>query len=427
MHSLLTLPNGVRLLTEEVPAVQTAAIGFFFTVGSRHEAPQDNGSAHFIEHMLFKGTSTRSARQLAMDMDAIGGQFNAYTTKELTCFYTHCLTEHLDRAVDILTDMIFCSTFTQENLEMERGVILEEIGMYEDSPEDVVSEQLIHQIYRGSPLALPILGTEASLAGITAPSLHAWQQAHYIPSALVVSLAGRFTAHHLDRLTALLGSMPPAPMFSTLPAAYQPALTVRSKEIEQNHLLLGFPAPSYRDPRRVPCSLLNSIVGGTSSSRLFQELRERLGLCYAVYSLVADHEDTGLFGVYAAVSPEVEQATLDALRAVVLDLAEHGPTQKELDRARDQARASMVMGLESTPAKMNHLANSMLFYNRVRSIESFLEEYESVTREQVRDMAQEIFRMDQASLSVVGRAAEAGAYQAWLDRPAPPQETSPSG
>ncbi len=417
MHQLHTLPNGARLLTEEVPSVRTAALGFFVAVGSRHEAPEDNGSAHFIEHMLFKGTATRSTRQLAMDMDAIGGQFNAYTTREHTCFHAHCLTEHLDRAMDLLEDMLFHSTFTQENLEMERSVILEEIGMYEDSPEDLVGEELIRQVYRGTPLAQPILGTEATLSAMDASSLHAWQRAHYIPGAMVVALAGSFTPHHVDRLLALLEAMPPAPLFPTLPSRYRPAVTVRTKEIEQNHLMLAFPAPSFRDPRQATCTLLNSLVGGTPSSRLFQQLREQLGLCYTVYSLVADHEDTGFFAVYAAVSPEAERPTLEVVRRTVLDLAEHGPARKELERVRDQAKATLLMGLESVSAKMNHLASSLLFYGTVRTTDELIGQYEAVTREQVRDLAQEIFSMDCSSLSVVGHGAPAEEYRAWLDLP----------
>lgn len=416
MHQQITLPNGARVLTEEVPYARSAALGFFVGVGSRNEDAAHNGSAHFIEHMLFKGTHRRSAADLARDMDAIGGQFNAYTTKEHTCFHGRTLDTHLDRSLDILSDMLFHSRFAQEDIETERGVILEEISMYEDTPDDLVSERLNAAVFKGSPLARPILGTQATLTPVTGQSLSDWQKEHYRPGAIVASLAGRFTQAHVDRLCDCLSQLEPGAVSTTAPAEYHPAVTAKKKAIEQNHLILAYPAISYLDERRPQIMLLNALLGGGCSSRLFQEVREKRGLCYTVYSYVSDHSDAGLLGIYAGLNREQEDAALDTIRSIVTELADHGPTQEELDRVREQVKASVLMGTESIQSRMSHLGTSTLLYGRVREIEEVMGLYDAVTVEQLRDLAQEIFIPSQASLSAVGRVKTAGEYSAWLGR-----------
>ena len=416
MYRPITLPNGARLLLQEVPGAQSAALGFFVGVGSRHEAPRENGAAHFIEHMLFKGTARRSAGQLARDMDAIGGQFNAYTTKEHTCFYGRTLDRHLDEGLDILADMLFHSRFDQGDVELERGVILEEIGMYEDTPEDLVSERLSAAVYRGTPLARPILGRESTLEGMTGEWLARWQRKHYHAGNLVAALAGKFSPAQADSLRDLLAALPSGLPAQSPPVTYRPAVTAKKKAIEQNHLILAFPAPSYLDERRPQVLLLNALLGGGCSSRLFQQLREERGLCYSVYSYVADHADTGLLGIYAGVSRDQEWAALEGARRVALELADHGPSQEEVDRVREQAKANLLMGSESVQARMSHLGSSALLYGRVRETGELLDLYDAVTREQLRDLAGALFRMEAASLSAVGRVGSSADYAAWLGR-----------
>ena len=414
MYRQVTLPNGARLLTEAVPGARSAALGFFVGVGSRHEGAKENGAAHFIEHMLFKGTQRRTAAQLAKDTDAIGGQFNAYTTKEHTCFYARTLDSHLDQGLDILEDMLFHSKFDPADTQLERGVILEEIGMYEDTPEDLVAERLSAAVYKGSPLARPILGRASTLSGMGGGWLREWQRERYHAGVLVAALAGSFTRAQEERLTQLLAALPAGPLPKVRPAAYHGAVTVKRKAVEQNHLILAFPAPTYLDPRRAQVLLLNSLLGGGCSSRLFQELREERGLCYTVYSYVADHEDTGLIGVYAAVSPDQERQALEAARRVVLELADHGPAREEVDRVREQAKAGLLMGNESVQARMSHMGSSALLYGRVRETQEILDLYDAVTPEQLRALAGELFRMEQASLSAVGRVSPAAEYSQWL-------------
>ena len=415
MYRSITLPNGARILTQRIPGVRSAALGFFVGAGSRHERASENGAAHFIEHMSFKGTATRSAGDLAREMDAIGGQVNAYTTKEHTCYYARCLDSHLDRAEDLLCDMLFASRFDQGDVDLERGVILEEIGMYEDTPEDLCAERLSMAVYKGDSLGRPILGRASTLEKMTGEWLRQWQQDHYRPQAMVVSLAGSFSQHHVDALVERLSALPEGPLPPSRQAYYRSAVTVRKKAIEQNHLILAFPGLSYLDERRYQLLLLNSILGGGCSSRLFQQLREQRGLCYSVYSYVSDHADTGFLGIYTGLSREQEQPALETVRAIVSQLAEQGPTQEELDRAREQAKANILMGLESVQARMSHLGSSTLLYGRVREPEELLAAYDQVTREDLRLLSQEMFAFPRASLSAVGRVRQSEEYANWLE------------
>lgn len=416
MHHTMTLPNGARILTEEVPGVRTAALGYFVGTGSRHEGARECGAAHFIEHMSFKGTDTMDAVDLARETDAIGGQVNAYTTKESTCYYARCLDSHLDRATELLEGMLLRSRFDEGDVALERGVILEEIGMYEDTPEELCADRLAAAVYKGAALGRPILGKESTLVPMTGQWLRQWQRDHYGPERLVVSLTGRFDQRAVDRLAAGLAALPPGKPRRERETAYCPAYTARRKAIEQNHLMLAFPALSYLDPRRYQLMLLNAVLGGGASSRLFQELRERQGLCYSVYSYVSDHLDTGYLGIYTALGRETEERALAAACQIVGELAQHGPTQEELDRAREQAKANVIMGLESVQARMSHLGSATLLFGRVRTPDEILAEYDAVTRDQLRALSGELLDFSQASLSAVGRVDTAEGYRQRVEK-----------
>ena len=409
-----TLPNGVRILTEPVPGVRSAALGIWVGTGSRHEKAGENGAAHFIEHMLFKGTARRTAAQLAEEMDAVGGQVNAFTTKECTCFYARVLDTHLPRAADILCDMFFHSRFDDADVETERGVILEEIGMYEDNPEDLCAERLAGEVFRGSPLARPILGRKATLEKMDGAWLREYQRTHYGPRRIVVALAGSFTQADVDDLTARFSALAPVAPLSLRSAAYTPGVVVKKKAIEQNHLTLAFPGLPFADRRRFALQLLSSILGGGMSSRLFQQVRERQGLCYSIYSYGTCHDDTGYFGVYTALGKETERQALDTILRVIREVAGEGVTQAELDRAREQSKSNVLMGLESTQSHMSSLARGELLQGEVLDEDQIIAAYDAVTREDVRKLARELFRFDQASLSAVGRVGSAEEYQALL-------------
>ena len=415
MHHMITLPNGVRILTQPVPAVRTAAIGIFVGTGSRHEAAAQSGAAHFLEHMAFKSTQNRTTDQLARQIDAVGGQMNAYTTKESTCFYARCLDSHLEQVIDLLCDMLFHSSFLPEEVNTERGVILEEIGMYRDTPEDLVAERLSAAVYKGHSLARPILGTKKTLDAMTGEWLRAYRREHYRPDRIVVSQAGSFSDAAVSELKSRFSSLSGTPTPAIRPAVYQSAITTRRKAIEQNHLIVAFPSLSFLDERRYAMHLMSSILGGGVSSRLFQEVREKRGLCYTVYSYIADHEDTGLLGLYTALSPDTERQALDTLCRVAADLAEHGPDQEELDRAREQAKSNILMSLESTQSRMSHMGTAMLLRGKVSSIDEVIASYDAVTTDRVRALAQQVFDFGRASLSAVGKVGSEENYRILLD------------
>ena len=416
MHELIALPNGVRVVTERDSSLRSAALGIWVGTGSRHEKPSEGGAAHFIEHMLFKGTKSRTAAGIAMETDAIGGQINAFTTKECTCFYARVLDSHVEQVLDILWDMIYHSNFGQKDVDNERGVILEEIGMYEDTPDDVCAERLFAAVYKGSSLGRPILGKASTLRSFTGDFLRDYQERHYAPENTVVSLAGSFSPAVVEEICARFGSLSPRKSPDYRPARYTPAVTVRRKSTEQNHLTLAFPGLSYLSKERFALQLLSSTLGGGMSSRLFQEVRERRGLCYSVYSYGAGHADTGLFAVYTALNREMEPEALSTIRRLIEDFVAEGPTEEELSRAREQSKANVLMGLEGTQSRMSHMGRSLLFAGEILTPEDIISAYDSVTKEQILSLSREILRFDQASLSAVGKVGKREDYQAFLGR-----------
>lgn len=402
-YHLETLENGVRILTEPFNTVRSAALGIWVTTGSRDEKASESGAAHFIEHMLFKGTSTDSAAQLAARMDAIGGQLNAFTTKECTCFYVHALDSHLMEGLDILTAMFFDSKFDEEDVKTERGVILEEIGMYRDDPADVCSERLSDAVFHGTPLARPILGKKSTLDKMTGQWLKEYKESHYRPDKVIVSLAGSYNEAVVGEIRRRFSQMEPGKTAKAKAAVYTPAITVKRKATEQNQLILAFPSITAGDDKRFGMQLLSSILGGGMSSRLFQEVREKQGLCYSIYTYGSSYEDVGLFCIATAQSHETEEQAITSIRRVIDQFLEEGAAQEELDRARELSKANVLMGLESTTAHMNHLARSIIQGGEVLTPEEIIAAYDAVTLEQLQELARETFRWDQASLSVVGK------------------------
>lgn len=378
MYEKQTLPNGVRIVYEHMPHVRSAAIGVWVGVGSRYESPCEAGSAHFIEHMLFKGTAQHSASELAERMDAIGGQVNAYTTREGTCYYARVLDEHLDRAGDLLAEMLFTSNFSETDADNERGVIREEMDMYADTPEDLVTERLIGAAFPGA-LGRPVLGRPATIDRLTGARLRSFQIAHYIAPRIVIAVSGSFTDENIARLAAHFSWLPVRPDLTMRSGSYTPAFTLKRKAIEQNQISIGFPGLPTGAEERFTMALLSSILGGNMSSRLFQTVREKNGLCYAIYTYTASFLDCGMFGISAAVGRETEQ------------------------RAREQVHASVLMAEESTASRMNKLGYSELYLGRVLPADEVLARYDAVTREDILGLARETLDFDCVSFSAVGR------------------------
>lgn len=411
-----TLANGVRLVAEPVNTVRSVSVGIWVGNGSRFEAPEVNGISHFIEHMLFKGTPTRSAKQIATEMDAMGGQGNAFTSKECTCYYMRVLDTHLRQACDLLADMLCNASCKEEDINLERGVILEEIDMYEDSPEDVVVDKLFEACFQGSALGRPILGTPETLQNMNHDSMRAFMASNYRPKDIVVALSGNYTPADLDYLESLFIGITGEGRNTFEPAIYQPQTLLINKEIEQNHLCLAFEGlPSNHDERYV-YHLMHSILGGGMSSHLFQTIREQQGLCYSIYTFPATHMDCGLLSIYAGTGRGQETRVLAEACRVIAEYCEQGPTEDELARSREQLKSNLLMGLESTSTRMNHLGRGALLQDKLFDPDAIAAQIDAVTCEQVRAMSHRIFDLNRASFSVVGKPQSAETYLGILGR-----------
>ncbi len=415
MSEKITLPNGVRIVWEKVPHVRSAAVGIWVGVGSRYERRSEGGAAHFIEHMLFKGTSRYSAGDLAGIMDAIGGQINAYTTRDSTCFYARVLDTHLDTAIDLLGDMFFDSRFDQSDVESERGVIFEEMDMYADTPDDLVTERLLARTLPGA-LGRPVLGTKKTLGAFTGDSLRAFKERMYTAPRIVVALCGHFTTAHIRRLRRIFAALPAAEASPPAPAHYAPAFIVRRKATEQNQLCLGFPGLPMGHEDRFALQLLSTILGGSMSSRLFQTVRERNGLCYGIYTFTAGFSDVGLFGVSTALGRETEDRALELIMEELRRLRNEGVTAEELSRAREQTKSNLVISMESTTARMNKLGVGELMLGYSLAPDEVIARYDAVTEAQILSVARQVLDFSRLSFSAVGRVRPAEAYQEALGK-----------
>lgn len=410
MYEKITLPNGVRIVTEKVDYVRSASIGIWVKNGSRHEPEELGGISHFIEHMIFKGTEQRSAEDIAFAMDALGGQFNAFTTKEYTCYYLKVLDSHIKTGVAVLADMFLHSRFAEDDIALERGVVLEEIDMYEDTPEDVATEKLFEHCFAGSTLGRPILGTKKALSAMTGNTLRDYVRSHYRPQDTVIALSGRFDQSDLDYIRALFEPMRGEGCNQIEPAAYRPAVVVRPKEIEQNHLCLGFPGLPIGADARYALQVLSSILGGGMSSRLFQTVREQNGLCYAIYSFAAGHLDTGMVSIYTALGKNTEARAVALICKVLREFCANGPDAQELSRCREQLKANILMGMESTSARMHQLGKGELFLGHAVQADELIARYDAVTTDEVTELARRLFDFEQASICAVGQTGSAEYY-----------------
>ena len=411
MHTKITLKNGTRIIYEKVPGVRSVSLCIWVATGSRYESAAENGSSHYIEHMVFKGTETRSAEDLACEMDALGGQINAFTTKECTCFYGKVLDKHLGRLADVLCDMLFNSRFDESDVENERGVISEEIDMYADAPEDLVSERLASAVFKGSALARPVLGTKRTLSALTGERLRSYMATHYTGPSVVVSLSGSFTKADIEDLMKRFSQLPFGVRKPPQTAEYSPAFTSKRKPIEQNNLCLGFPGITDDDERRYAFSLMSNILGGGMSSRLFQSVRESRGLCYSVYSYTSSYSDTGLFAIYTALNPDTEREALSLIVSELDRFRSDGVTASEVDRVREQAKANLLMSLESTSSRASRLGRNELLLGYIPDMDSIIDAYDRVTADEIRELSREFIDFSRLSFSAVGRVGTADKYR----------------
>ena len=411
MYEKTTLPNGVRILHEHIPHVRSVSMGIWVSVGSRHERAAEYGASHFIEHMLFKGTKTRTAAELAALMDGIGGQINAFTTKECTCFHGRVLDTHLVALVDILSDMFFNSVFSEADVENECGVIFEEIDMYSDTPDDLVSERLLAAVYKGHSLGRPILGKRTALEKMSGASLMEYKNKHYTGGRVVIALSGSYTKDDIKLICDAFSAIPDGAAARLSPPRYSPVFTAKRKALEQNHVCLGFEGLGVTDDERFTLQLLSDIFGGGMSSRLFQSVREKRGLCYSIYSYGTSYMDSGIFSVYTALGKDTETVALELIKDEIRLLLDGGVTEAELLRAREQVKSNILLGLESTSARMNRLGRNELYLGRVPSPEETIASYDAVTAEDILSLARRMLNYETLSLSAVGRVEPPDAYK----------------
>ncbi|MBC8536648.1 M16 family metallopeptidase [Feifania hominis] len=413
MIEKITLDNGLTVVLERMQNVGSASVGIFVKSGSLHETKEELGIAHFIEHMLFKGTETRSARQIAEEFDDIGGQVNAFTSKELTCFYAKVLGYSLPKAILILSDMLTHSKFDPANIKTERNVVREELSMYEDSPEDLVCDSLLEKVWSGSKLAYNILGTAGSIRSFNREMALGYMRRNYTPSNMVVSIAGSFERDEV--LAALRGALgfdcPPPPVREEYEVHYEPSLVVRKKDIEQNHLCLGVPGLPLGHPKRFELAVLSNILGEGMSSRLFQRLREEMGLVYTVYTFLANHEKAGFFGIYSAQTAEAESQAIELIRGELESVARDGVTDEEVRRAKELLKTNIVMGYESSFNRMNRNARDEIFRGRFVKAKEITALIDAVDTAAVSERAGALFEPDKFSLGVVGRTRPREEYR----------------
>lgn len=383
-----TLSNGLRVVVEYIPTVRSVSFGIWVKTGSRHETKENNGISHFIEHMLFKGTDTRTAKDIADLFDGIGGNVNAFTSKEYTCYFAKVLDQHLPIAVDALADMFFHSQLDEGELAKEKNVILEEISMYEDTPDDKVHDEASRAAFGDHPLAYSILGLEERLSAMNSDTLRAYIEERYTIENVVISVAGNIEEKPLLELLEkhFGGFSRHSEAIVTEAPVFQGDYIFYKKKTEQNHLCISFPGRSNRDAKLYAMILLNNALGGGMSSRLFQEIREKRGLAYSVYSYHMGYADSGLFTIYAGTAPKQTKEVLDLTMEQLGELSVKGLSDEELFRGKEQLKGSLILSLESTSSRMNRIGKNELMLGRHYTLDELLSRIDNVTMEDIQEV-----------------------------------------
>jgi len=402
---MTTLANGVRVITEAMRHVRSVSVGVWINSGSRRESGEQNGISHFIEHMLFKGTTRRSAEDIARSVDSIGGNLDAFTAKELVCFNTKVLDQHLSQAFDVLADLVLHPLFRDEDIEKEKGVILEEIKMEADSPDYLVHEIFSSNFWKDHPLGKPILGTPQSVKRFDRDMIQGYYQAMYGPGNVIVTAAGNLTHEGMvDLVREHFEALPPGQPLppDNVPTTHARIALRNKKALEQVHLCLGVPSYPLPHEERFACYVLNTLLGGGMSSRLFQNIRERQGLAYAVFSELSPYRDTGCLSIYAGTSVESARKVVESITKEFRQLKDEVIADEELRRAKDHLKGSLMLSLESTASRMSNLARQEMYFGHFFSLDALVESIEAVTADDVQRIARTFFDSKQIALTILG-------------------------
>lgn len=408
MVTVYTCQNGVRIVSEEIPYVRSISVGIWVGAGSRFEQPEENGITHFIEHMLFKGTKTRTARQIAEEFDRIGGEINAFTSKENTCYYAKVLDHHGQLAVSILADMFFNSSFDQNELDKERQVVLEEILMSEDAPDDDVHEQLWRVMYPTDALGLPILGTNKTLSTFTSNTIRQYMEKYYFPENIVISVAGNVTNDlllHIEKLFGRYERTEKAVETKLTNPTFHSGRFVKERDVEQSHLAISYPAIGMKHPDLNSFIALNNIIGGNMSSRLFQEVREERGLAYTIFSYQSCYADVGAFTIYGSTNNQQLSIMHETINETLQKVSTEGIKETELSNAKEQLKGSFVLGLESTNSRMSRNGRNELLHGRHKTIDETIAEIDLVSMDKVDRLIESILNVEPA-VSIIGQGVK---------------------
>jgi len=401
------LENGMRVVAERMSSVKSLSVGLWVNVGSRDEDPEEHGTSHFLEHMFFKGTATRSALDIAREIDQIGGELNAFTSRETTTFYAKVLDTHVQKAIDLLSDNFHHSSFDPREIAKEKQVVIEEIKMVEDDPEDLVQERYAGRVWNGNPLGRPILGTVETISGLTRGKILNFLKRTYDPKEIVISVAGRFDVPSMmAALSTAFGRYtgdkidrrPRRP-----PPRAVPVFEVEKRNLEQVHLCIGADGLSHNHPDRFVLLLMNTILGGSVSSRLFQEVRERRGLVYSIYSSISSYEDGGLFTVYAGTGHENAPKVVDLILKEIRKMKRAGVSPLELENAKNHIKGSILLGMESTSSRMSRIAKDELYFGRHIPLQTTLREIDKVSGNQISRLTETLFGSRALSLTALGK------------------------
>jgi len=387
-----TLSNGLRIIIEEIPTVRSVAMGIWVGTGSRYENSDNNGISHFIEHMFFKGTETRSAQDIAEIFDSIGGNVNAFTAKEYTCYYAKVLDEHVEIGLDVLADMFFHSTFVQEELNREKKVVIEEIKMYEDTPDDQIHDLIATASFKQNPLGYSILGTEKVLHSLTRDNIQDYIAQKYNIENTIITIAGNVPANMMEIVEKYFQSFQNhGPKNQLVSAGFAAEEMIKTKQTEQAHIAFALPGLSLSDSNLYSLILLNNVIGGSMSSRLFQEVREKRGLAYSVFSYHSAFQDTGLFTIYAGTAPRQVEEVVEIIQEILYDIKNNGITEKEIKKGKEQLKGNLMLSLESTNSRMNRLGKNELLLGKQVTLDEVLERINKVDMQSIDQVIKHTF------------------------------------
>lgn len=409
MYKIHTLKNGLTIIGEEIPYLKSISLGVWINAGSRIEDEKISGVSHFIEHMLFKGTKNRTSKEIASEIDNLGGQINAFTSKECTCYYVKLLDSHIDIGIDILSDMILNPLFDKNDIDKERLVILEELKMYEDSPEDLAYDLLIENIYKGDPLGMNIIGTEESLKGIGRKEIVDYFKKYYVPNNSVISVCGNFNFEEMiNKLEEKFINWNSKDVnIEVEKAKFNSCFIAKNKDTEQVNIAISLEAIPVEDIKEVyALSVINTVFGGSISSRLFQKIREEQGLVYSIYSSQSLYRKCGEVGIYASMSKDNLKKVYEMILDEIKDLKKNYLTEKEIKESKEQLKGSYILGLESTSSRMMSIGKSMLLHRQVRDTDEILKLIDEVDKDTINRVIDKVFNIDKLGICIVGKDVE---------------------